>query len=127
MLELADKNFVTAIVNVFKNLKENMDKMNKQIRTKMENMKKDQMEVLVLQNKISEIKTSLSGINSILDVQKKESANFKKSQQKLLKLKNIEKNEGQGENRTSVICGKILSSLRYMELEFLKERRKRMG
>lgn len=43
-----------------------------------------------------------------------------------LKKKNGRKS-GQRENRISVICGKISSGIKHIELQFLKEKRKRMG
>lgn len=56
---------------------------------------KEPNEILALKNKIHEIKTSLSGWNSILD-NVEESVNFKEHRWKLLQLKNVEKKRWAG-------------------------------
>lgn len=76
MMELATKDFKTAIVNMlymFKMIEGNMKMKRKQV-----DFLKTQMELLEMKNIVSEMKTTLDEINSILDTAKeKKSMNLK--------------------------------------------------
>lgn len=70
MLQLEEKDFKTAIINFYKDLKEDKFIMNEQIcgLTKdIENIKTNQMEILKLKNTIAKIKNSLCGLSSRLE------------------------------------------------------------
>ena len=62
MVKLADDDFKTADVNIFKYSEENMN-ISKSI---IEDMKRNQMEIIEMKIEISEIKNSLKGISSRL-------------------------------------------------------------
>lgn len=61
-LPLADKDFRTVMINILKDLMGNMS-----MRWEREDRKKNQVELLDMKNKISEVKISLDGINSRFD------------------------------------------------------------
>lgn len=61
-LPLADKDFRTVMINILKDLMGNMSMMRE-----IEDRKKNQVELLDMKNKISEVKISLDGINSRFD------------------------------------------------------------
>lgn len=62
-LPLADKDFRTVMINILKDLMGNMS----MTRREREDRKKNQIELLDMKNKISEVKISLDGINSRFD------------------------------------------------------------
>lgn len=69
MLELANKDFNRAIISDLK--KNALGKMQEKIRhltEEIETIEKNQMEILELKNTISEIKNSLNGLNSRMDM-----------------------------------------------------------
>lgn len=70
MLQLEEKDFKTAIINFYKDLKEDKFIMNEQIcglNKHIENIKTNQMEIPKLKNTISKIKNSLCGFSSRLE------------------------------------------------------------
>ena len=81
MLELANKDFNRAIISdLNKNALGKMQEKIRHLTEETETIEKNQMEILELKNTISEIKNSLNGFNSRMEM--KGSMNQKTDQQK---------------------------------------------
>lgn len=87
MLDLADKEFNSAIINMLKELKKNMFKELKEsivtmshqienINEKIRIIQNNQMKILELKYTISEMKSSLQGLNSDWSWQKSQNQSF---------------------------------------------------
>lgn len=76
------------MVNIFKNLNDNVN-----FNRELENTKYYQIEIQEIENRISEIKNSIDGFNSILDTAEKRIVNWKIDQKKISRLKHGEEKD----------------------------------